>query len=195
LFCSFLLLACSVVILPPTLKVFHSNVGNLDEVSPSFGSCPRGEPYRGSLCSLAQEQVLSKHIAQLQPHIVTLVELVSAVQCAKNDTWCPSTRDASCCGSNRPKQSEQVLRILPPEQNWTVSCDTNDMHACIGVRSDDAVQITIVGCERGTICNSNTPAPPRRTCDFLRPPADLRSGRNTNNDSFFFKSVCLLGSA
>jgi hypothetical protein len=176
----FVCAASGLVVIPAGLRVLHANIGNLDEESHIFGACPPGEPYRGGLCSLAQEQVLAKHIAAHRPNIVTLVEVVSARECAKDASWCPPgsgayPSDASCCGKNALAQREQVLRILPPEMNWTVSCDTNDGHACIGVRSDNGVEVTIDGCAGAQVCNSTTPAPPRRTCDFLDPPADLRS--------------------
>lgn len=167
--------------LPSELRIFHCNVGNLDESGPVFGPCPGGEPYKGGLCSLRQEQALAKHIAALSPHVVTLVEIVSAAMCAKNRTWCPSTlgsnaSDAPCCYKNVLEQQEQVLRILPPSEGWSVSCDTNDGHACIGVRSDERVAVSIEGCKPGRVCNSTTPnAPPESVCNFLDPPADLRS--------------------
>lgn len=168
--------------IPNGLRVFHCNIGNLDESGSMFGPCPGGEPYKGGLCSLRQEESLGDRIEALNPHIVTLVEIVSAKQCAKNNSWCPSTvgsnsSDASCCGKNVLLQSEQILRILDPSRGWYVSCDTNDGHACIGVRSGGNVSVSLDGCNtRGVICNSTTPdAPDVDSCKFLDPPADLRS--------------------
>lgn len=170
-----LLLQCVVGVtkFPPGIRILHANVGNLDE---DFGPCPAGEPYKGGLCSLAQEDSMRKAIRLLQPHLVTLVEIVSEEQCKKNNSWCPPptssssyVSDAPCCHLNRLNTTEQVLRLLPPSDGWAVACDTNDGHACVGVRSNDpSVPISLIDCtNNGTICPLLTPPLPSPSCSWM----------------------------
>jgi hypothetical protein len=142
---------------PPWLTVLSVNVGNLDEVVD--GPCGVA-PYRGGLCSIAQEKVIAEQIAARRPDIAIITEIVDAARC-EPDTW-SGDPDSVCSGAPDRTPKEQVRRLVGDD--YTISCAAS--HAtCIAARTD---RVVLDSCDAGALClDGNDSAPHPSECSTM----------------------------
>jgi hypothetical protein len=126
------------------LHLLQANVGNVDS------DCAANYLY--NLCLVDIEGRIADAIAQKQPDVVALQELVSDAQC---DGFEETDRAKVCHPAHRAAEPSQVRRLVGPD--YTIACDARNGYECVAVAQSFG---TIPGCEPGTSCPTlaRTPA-------------------------------------
>ena len=138
--------------------VMTINVGNLDEVN--GGPCP-SFPYRGGLCSLSQELILTEAIGRIGPDIAILNEVVDARRCTE-ETW-GGDEDRVCTGAPGGSPFQQARRLMGDD--YTISCDDIEHFTCVAVRVG---RVEVQECEQGGTCLGASETPPHPSeCEVL----------------------------
>jgi hypothetical protein len=135
---------------PRHLHLLQANVGNVDT------QC--GGEYLYNLCLRDIEDRLSRAIAEAQPDIVALQEVVSDGQCEGFEETDPTK---VCHPEHRASEPNQARRLVGPD--YTIACDARNGFECVAVARAFG---TIEGCDPGASCLSlaRTPEAPA-DCD------------------------------
>jgi endonuclease/exonuclease/phosphatase family metal-dependent hydrolase len=129
---------------PKSFSVLTANVGNLNL------NC---RDVLNKLCYKDVEEKISSNIKALNPDIIALQEVLAPWQCDGSET----NRKRVCFDQQITPQARRLVG-----DNYTIVCNTRNQFECIAVKIDVG---EIIGCDKGSICNSARTAPEVPNCD------------------------------
>ncbi|MFU8802981.1 MAG: endonuclease/exonuclease/phosphatase family protein [Bradymonadaceae bacterium] len=119
-----------------SFSVLVANVGNID--------ITRCTSVAFNLCWVEQEEIIAARIAERDPDVILLQEVLAADQC---DAVEDPGEDHICHPSFDPAVPDQVRRLVGDD--YTIACDARHGWECIAVKVGVG---SIEGCDDGTFC-------------------------------------------